>query len=135
MNKNIEIMARTIYGEARGEYLKKTGGIDSLIAVGNVIMNRHLKSKESIEKVCLKPKQFSCWNKNDPNKKIIESVDMKDEIYKICYETAIKIITGKTEDITKGANHYYSKFMKTAPFWAAGKNPTVTIANHIFFKL
>ena len=37
---DIHILARTIYGEARGEYYRLDGGLSSLIAIGNVVKNR-----------------------------------------------------------------------------------------------
>ncbi|MDR0695849.1 MAG: cell wall hydrolase [Holosporales bacterium] len=135
MNKDIEIMAKTIYGEARGDYHRKDGGLTALIAVGNVIMNRSLASGESITEVCLKPKQFSCWNVNDPNRKIIENVKDNDKIYQICFVTASKIIFDEISDITGGANHYYSKYMKKPPYWAVGETPVAVIGSHIFLKL
>jgi len=57
--KDIDILARTIFGEARGEYDHPEGGMASLIAVGNVVMNRlQVKGRygQSIQEVCLKPK-------------------------------------------------------------------------------
>ncbi|MDR2598610.1 MAG: cell wall hydrolase [Holosporales bacterium] len=133
--KSIEIMAKTIYGEARGEYRKPNCGTKSLIAVGNVIMNRHKHSGESIENICLKPKQFSCWNPWDPNRKLIENPPSADAIYVLCYVLSQKLIDLKIQDITNGANHYYSKIAKTPPYWATGHVPVFEIGNHIFFKI
>jgi len=130
-----EILAKTMFGEARGEYKNPNGGVNSLIAVGNVIINRSLQSGEEIEKVCLKPKQFSCWNETDPNYKILETIDINDPIYKICLELASQIIDGYQDDITNGSDHYYSVSMKKAPYWANLKIPTIKICHHIFFKL
>jgi N-acetylmuramoyl-L-alanine amidase len=62
----LEVFAKTIYGEARGEnYITQ-----ELIAW--VIRNRKEKGGwygDSYSKVCLKPYQFSCWNRDDPNYK------------------------------------------------------------------
>ena len=135
MDRDIEIMARTIYGEARGEYHKKNGGIEALAAVGHVIMNRAIRSGSSIESECLKPWQFSCWNKNDPNRKVIENVTLENPIYKLCYIVAKRVICNEIEDITGGSTHYYSAYMKNPPYWAKNKPPTAKIGSHIFFKL
>ncbi len=135
MNRDTDIMARTIYGEARGEYYVKDGGINSLIAVGNVIMNRSRERSRSISSICLKPKQFSCWNKTDPNFKVIQNVTFSDKIFQLCYSVSCQIINGQTPDITNGANHYYSKKIKTVPYWAYQKIPIKTIGNHIFFRI
>ncbi|MES2252810.1 MAG: cell wall hydrolase, partial [Pseudomonadota bacterium] len=76
---DIDILARTIYGEARGEYGRVDGGLAALIAVGNVIVNRTQQQTwfgRTVRDVCLKPYQFSCWNRNDPNlPKLMEVTD------------------------------------------------------------
>ena len=65
--KDRDILARTLWGEARGE------GFDGQIAVAWTIRNRVFDGKakswwgEGYAEVCLKPWQFSCWNQNDPN--------------------------------------------------------------------
>ena len=135
MDKDIEIMAKTIYGEARGEYFKKNGGLNALAAVGHVIMNRSIENGQDIEAICKKPWQFSCWNKNDPNRKIIENISMENHLYRICYIIAKRIICNELEDITNGANHYYSKTMKIPPYWVKDKTPTIEIGSHVFFKI
>lgn len=61
----IDIVAKTIYGEARG------AGVIDKIAVGAVIRERVLRPGwwgDSWETVCLAPYQFSCWNEDDPNR-------------------------------------------------------------------
>ncbi len=135
MNKEIEIMAKTIYGEARGEYFSKNGGLKALEAVGHVIMNRSLATSMPISSVCLHPWQFSCWNRNDPNRKVIENVTLDDPVYRICFVVAKRIICAELEDITRGATHYYSKSLARPPYWAKGKNPTLKIGKHLFFKI
>lgn len=77
----VEILARTLWGEARGE------GVIGMEAVAWVVLNRrtvarqearrqiqrfgHLRKRywwgDTILKICRKPYQFSCWNMDDPN--------------------------------------------------------------------
>ncbi|MDR3223995.1 MAG: cell wall hydrolase [Holosporales bacterium] len=135
MNEDIEIMAKTMYGEARGEYPRKNVGIKSLIAIGNVIMNRSKKLEKQITEVCLHPKQFSCWNRQDPNRAVIDSITEKDIIFNLCFETASKIICEEIGDITNEADHYYSRFARKKPYWAENQTPVSEVGNHIFFKL
>ncbi|MDR1609374.1 MAG: cell wall hydrolase [Holosporales bacterium] len=136
MDRDIEIMAKTIYGEARGEYRLPNGGLDSLIAIGNVIMNRAKRSGESVVTECLKPYQFSCWNKNDPNRRVIENVRPSDAIYEKCFTIAGKLLCGDLQtDATNGATHYYSVRMRSPPYWSVNKQPVAVIGNHIFFNL
>ena len=60
----IELVGLTLYGEARGE------PIEGIVAVGCVIRNR-VKFEGSFYAVCLKPRQFSCWNQDDPNYSVL----------------------------------------------------------------
>ena len=75
--EDVLIAARTVYGEARGESLvgKK--------AVVHVLMNRVAKkimdSDSTIAQAALRFKQFSCWNENDPNRLLLQRVDVDDK--------------------------------------------------------
>ena len=131
-NKEIDIMARTIYGEARGELAKY--GTASLIAIGNVIFNRYKKHfAKSIENVCLAPHQFSCRNKSDPNYSKIISANEKNDIFRKCIEIATNIIDEKYPDITDGCDHYHACYVK--PYWAANIRPKHIFGSHYFYKL
>jgi hypothetical protein len=126
----VDIMARTIYGEARGEDSKGKA------AVGWVIKNRATQGGwwgDDIKEVCLKPYQFSCWNPADPNRKIIGIVGNSDRVFAQCLAIATGVIRGEIPDPTSEANHYHTLSVK--PFWSRGRTPTVTIGNHVFFKL
>lgn len=59
------IIADTLYMEARGE------GEHGQRAVATVIYNRAHGKADNMEIVCLKPKQFSCWNGKTPKNVII----------------------------------------------------------------
>jgi spore germination cell wall hydrolase CwlJ-like protein len=138
----IDILARTIYGEARGEYEHVEGGISALIAVGNVVMNR-LKAKSwygnSIQEVCQKPYQFSCWNVGDPNREILMRVEgrppeeITDPVFTVCRQVATKVALGEWPDLTKGSDHYHA--FSILPPWARGQRPKVRLARHIFYRL
>lgn len=135
---DINILAKTIYGEVRGEYNSLEGGMASLIAVGNVVMNR-LKTPHifdhTISQVCLKPKQFSCWNVHDPNHALIMKNDISDSIFSICSDVASKVAKGDWPDITKGSDHYHATYLPSKPPWARNCKPRVQIAKHIFYQL
>src|SRR5690606_17855731 len=69
IDPNVDTLARTLWGEARG-----TGLLD-MFGVAAVIRERYLRpgwwSKPSDDwwSVCRNPYQFSCWNQGDPNRK------------------------------------------------------------------
>lgn len=134
---DVEILARTIYGEARGEYSGRVG-IAALIAVGNVVMNR-LNARcwygSTIQEICQKPMQFSCWNRDDPNRSILMQESIDDPILTICREVATNVSRNQWPDMTKGSNHYHASTMSVYPQWAQNTKPKVHIGNHIFYQL
>lgn len=135
---HLDIMARTIYGEARGLYPKKQGGLSALISVANVIMNR-LRAQTwygfDIKEVCLKPYQFSCWNAQDPNRSVIERITLQDSLFRLCHRVARHVADHAWPDLTKGSDHYYACWLKKQPDWAKGVEPKVQISDHLFFQL
>jgi len=62
-----DILARTLWGEARGESL--AGQIAVAWTIRNRVNDGNAKSwwGEGYTGVCQKPYQFSCWNSTDPN--------------------------------------------------------------------
>jgi N-acetylmuramoyl-L-alanine amidase len=134
---DIEVLARTIYGEARGEYAKQTGGLSSLIAVGNVIANRLLHPKKrfggTITEICKKPFQFSCWNENDPNFNLLNNETITGDIFNLCLTVSKKTVDKSWPDLTKGSNHYHTDGVN--PVWSQGQTALVKIGSHLFFKL
>lgn len=129
----VNVLARTLYGEARGE---SWGGME---AVALVILNRALdrtRWPNRVREVCLQPKQFSCWNVGDPNREIIlrsASVLGKDERYQLCLLMAQLALNGELHDFTRGANHYHAR--GTKPYWADRHKVALTLGNHVFYKL
>lgn len=135
---DLDILARTLYGEGRGEYNKSDGGLAALIAIGNVIMNRVQIGGwfgKTIAEVCQKPWQFSCWNKNDPNFNVIQNVPKDDPIFKICQQVAVAITEHKWPDLTKGCDHYFSRILSNPPKWAQNRVPKFCLGLHQFYQL
>lgn len=133
--RTTDILARTIWGEARGETL---AGKE---AVANVILNRAKKAQlsghywwgDTIEEVCLKPYQFSCWNENDVNYRRVIAVDASDPNFAICQRIARRAVNGLLEDNVFGADHYHA--IGIHPAWAEGRVPVAEIGGHIFYCL
>ena len=131
--QDVDVLARTIYGEARGELYKY--GIASLIAIANVIYNRYKKKFGlSIEEICLKKYQFSCWNKNDPNYEKIKSVNENQcHVFRKCIEISTNILSDKWPDLTDGCDHYHATFLK--PSWALYQKPKYIFGDHAFYSI
>lgn len=134
-NHDIDTCARTLYGEARGEY--KLHGPAAFIAVANVILNRYKRGGKygnTIADICLKPRQFSCWDQKDPNRLLIQDENITcDPLFNICLIVARKVIEGLWPDLTRGSDHYHSS--SCLPYWARSGKVKLRLGNHIFYKL
>jgi len=141
--QDIDVVARTLDGEARGE------GKEGMIAVACVIVTRAMIAADymdangephplygdgSLSSVCLAPLQFSCWNKDDPNLAVIKSVTTADPIFAVAMEIATQAENDQLDDITNNATHYFDKRMPVPPKWAQGKMPCFQHGNHLFFN-
>ncbi|WP_342355331.1 cell wall hydrolase [Rhizobium changzhiense] len=133
-NYDLIILARTIYGEARGEPQQ---GAE---AVANVVINRLNAGGfgNTIAKVCLKPSQFSCWNLNDANRAKIKDKQPHsgDAAFDRCFNVARKAVIGGLADVTDGATHFYA-ITSNLPSWVRkSRNPvlTITIGHHAFYS-
>ena len=114
LDNNLLHLAKTIYGEARGE------NIETMLAVGWVVRNR-LQAKRygnSYKDVVLQPKQFSCWNKDDPNYKVIKGA-IKGRVWEVCIGVAIVVMQSvEKHNPVMGVRHYYDKSMDSnPPYW------------------
>lgn len=130
----VDVLARTLFGEARGESVKGKE------AVAAVVMNRVRRARErggaywwgaTVEQVCLKPWQFSCWNQTDPNRAKIEAVGMDNRVFRTCVRIARRAVAGVIADPTGGATHYHVRDL--APPWSRGRVPAAEIGGHVFF--
>lgn len=134
IERDIDVLARTIYGEARGEPVRGKE------AVAAVIMNRVRLAKrrsgywwgDDIQTVCQKPWQFSCWNDNDPNRKKLLVVTRDNAVFKTCLRVARRAVRGTLKDPTRGATHYHT--LNVDPPWSSGRTPVVIIGRHQFYN-
>jgi N-acetylmuramoyl-L-alanine amidase len=159
---DLKILAQTIWGEARRE------GVEGMTAVGHVIKNRAEANKpklfgQGIKGVALKPKQFSCWNENDPNREKLNKIVQLDKLIQLkksptnlpfdewfekfkntgdyleykswlqAKNVAKKILDGTLPDITKGATYYHTKQSK--PYWSDKLEKIGSVGNHIFYDI
>ncbi len=131
----LDILARTLWGEARGE------GMAGMEAVAMVIMNRVEVAHRhggywwgnSVIEVCRKPYQFSCWNKDDPNLPRLLSVTADNLYFATAKRVAQRAILGFLKDQTRGATHYHAR--NVTPSWSKGQRPCAVIGRHLFYKL
>lgn len=139
-----QLMALTIWGEARGEC------DEGKIAVGTVILERveHRKwDGETIKEVCLQKRQFSCFDERDPNYgkclNIAETWDASIATIPSlndCYTIALGLIAGRIPRAWILARMHCCQYLnpKLAPetkaYWLrAGMRSVAKFGNHEFF--
>lgn len=136
---DIDTLARTIWGEARGE------GYTGMQAVANVIMNRYRLRQAgrgyssfgpvgaSVRQICTAERQFSAWNINDPNRPLMLSVTDKNQQFRAALQIARKALSGELDDITGGADHYHATSI--SPYWSKNAQPVASIGSHLFYQI
>lgn len=129
----IDTLARTLWGEARGEPVR---GIE---AVAAVVVNRALIARrrggfwwgDTVVGVCRKPFQFSCWNADDPNLPKLTAVTEADPAFAVCLRIARRAVAGALPDPTGGCTHYHAR--NVHPAWARGHVPRAEFGTHLFY--
>lgn len=131
-----DIAGRTLFGEARGEpFLAQ-------VAVAWVIRNRAERPSwwgRDIQGVCLKDKQFSCWNDSDPNRERITTVTQDESRFRLCLGIVALVLSDDLSDPTDGATHYYTTAKPPwsnvwPPVWAHSLKFTRIIGAHQFLR-
>lgn len=125
----LDVLARTLWGEARGE------GRDGMRAVASTILNRAARPGwwgRSVAEVCLRPRQFSCWLESDPNRAKLLAVDGRDRHFATALSVAVDALAGILPDYTFGATHYHA--LDCAPSWVKGRAPCAVIGRHAFYN-
>lgn len=130
---NIDILARTLYGEA------EAGNIKDATAIAHVVVNRVGRAywPDSVAEVCLQPWQFSCWNQNDPNR--VRILAASGSWFEKCKVIAAEVIKSGCNgcDPTSRSTHYYQSNIKE-PKWARNKRPIYKVGHksgaHLFYN-
>lgn len=134
---DIDTLARTLWGEARGE------GRLGQRAVAHTIMNRAGDSRwpDSITKVCFQPYQFSCWNTSGDQSQRRKMLQMSFAQLRDsgCFLVAAEVaLFGDQFDVTYGANHYLTTellYGPNPPGWALPRDITAVIGHHTFLNI
>lgn len=131
LNYDQKIIALTILAEARGE------GKMGMYAVACVIQQRSIERKMSVIEVCLAPSQFSCWNGKES---IANKMYSKKNLFatpQAEYAAQLARVIWGNQSLERrvigNANHYHTTDVK--PKWSKGKDATVTIKHHKFYRL
>lgn len=126
----IDLVARTLYGEARRE------PPETRVAIAEVVYNRAIQRSPrfglSVEAVCRQPDQFSCWNPGDPNRGRTLSISLCDPEIADCVTIARDLVAGRVGGLTLGADHFHHR--RVSPYYSRQHAPCAQIGNYVFFN-
>lgn len=126
----VQVLARTIYGEAAGSCLKLHE------AIAAVAVNRFRAGVwgSTMQEVCLlRPDIFRCWDAHSPRILRLLSVDPNDDRLGLCLRVARRTFRGVLADPTRGAVRYHDA--GDFPPWARGRAPSAEIGEKLFYAL
>jgi hypothetical protein len=128
----VRLLAATVWGEARSE------GELGMRAVAHVMVNRvGLRFGEDLTTVILSPKQFSVWNRSDPNRRLVANLvrdpgrDDVDTEWEVAQRVAREVLAGQSVDPTGGALFYHTRAVR--PSWSRYGVGRQVIGAHVFY--
>lgn len=131
----VRLLAATAWGEARSE------GEYGMRAVAHVMVNRiGPRFGENLSTVILSPRQFSVWNRGDPNRRVVLNFVANPEPYtsgenaaawEAAQRIAREVLSGQSVDPTGGALFYHTRAVR--PRWAPHGVGRQTIGAHVFY--
>jgi len=132
-DKEVDLMTRVLYGEARGE---NEEGQRNII---HTIINRAEDSKKrfgpTYGEILIRPFQFSCMNPDDPNYPLILKLDKKSLTFQklraIVVNTINERLNGRP-DPTLNSTHYHN--LTVDPKWNIAADGMIRIGNHKFWR-
>jgi N-acetylmuramoyl-L-alanine amidase len=120
-----EVLASVLVLEAVGD------GHDGMTAVGNVILNRHFSSGESIWRIIHKPKQFQGFLAvKHPVERAIQICTIIDWVDAL--NIAQQVLDGILPDNTGGATHFHN--IRVMPEWVRNMKFTTRVYSHYFYR-
>jgi len=130
----VMLLARTIFGEARGRSEKLK------IAIGFTVLNRMKVRDQELREVVLDPSQYSCFLRSDPNFSLLKNplskkLTNEDRAeWPKCFKLAEGLLVGKFKDPTHGATHFHTEVVSGKYEWMNTMKSVGKIENTIFYK-
>lgn len=128
----VSLLAATAWGEARSE------GEHGMRAVAHVMQNRiGPRFGETLSTVILAPKQFSVWNRGDPNRRLVLNAVRDparfaaDAEWETAQRVAREVLSGQSADPTGGALFYHTRAIR--PRWSRQGVGRQEIGAHVFY--
>ena len=131
--EDVRLLAATAWGEARSE------GPEGMRAVSHVIVNRvGSRFGDDLETVIRAPKQFSAWNRGDPNRRLVQNPEryatggVNRATWIEAQNIAREVLSGQSVDPTNGALFYHTRAIR--PWWSRYGHGATIIGAHIFYR-
>jgi spore germination cell wall hydrolase CwlJ-like protein len=135
--QDVQVLALTAYGEARGE---EDAGVIAVISTILTRVEHRAWDGRTIKHVCFMPKQFSCYNDGDPNYPLLVSIAadwrthfITDENLVRCHDLAVGVMGGILPRNVRATQYYAPAGMKKEPYWASGMRFVAQVGGHRFF--
>lgn len=129
--REIDYLARTMWGEARGE---TTLG---RLAVAHVILTRRDKRAygwpDTVEGVVTQRYQFEPWGTPTVVERM-KALGPQDPLFATIWNEARAAYDGETADPTRGADHFVASWLRP-PSWLAAAIDRSAIGGHVFARL
>jgi hypothetical protein len=129
-----DALIRTIWGEAGNQ------GPQGWLAVAHVIKNRIDSGawgpNDHVLPVLYAKHQFSMYNEGNPQGPRARALATNDPAYQRIGQVVDAVFSGKTQDPTGGATHFFNpKEVSEFPLWAADATNVRTIGDHVFMTV
>lgn len=152
INRPVDVLTCTLYGEAAGESRMSRIGVGCCIR-NRVNLDLHHDHKpdwwgEGYPGVCLAKWQYSCWwelTSGNSTRVYALAASMlasapppRDAVAVAELRAiAVAIIDGSIDDITNGATHYltHALLVTKPPKWVLGQKPVAIVGSHTYFRL
>ena len=131
-DKEIDLLTRVVYGEARGETPQDQSNIVHTIL--NRAANPNRRYGKRIADVLLAPKAFSCLNPSDQNYKKLLELPKNSLTYKKIHDNIVKTIVARMNglgDPTRGSTHYHTAAVD--PHWNRNAKSMIKLGAHQFW--
>jgi spore germination cell wall hydrolase CwlJ-like protein len=129
---DVAILARTAYGEGRGET-----DPNSRLAIMYSLLNRARGSRagRSLQDIAWEPHQYSSWSVGNPNREQMLSFGPEHPDWEPYAAQARAALEGKVPDPTGGAEFFVTpKVLEKPPSWLQNLQESARVGGHVFFK-
>lgn len=141
LDSDREVLAATIYGEARGEIPLGRFGVAWVVHNRVLAAQAHPRPQfgtGNYRSACLAKYQFSCWNINDPNRPALLALDCAHPgpVLAECLLVADAVLGGiSAADPTHGAKWYKVTSLPWPHDWGKPVPALAVIGHHSFYNL